>query len=284
MNRSPWMVNRPSIGQNFGRPAISDGAAGAARLTKSPRRGRSNVWGWSPKRHRGAGRKRKEGYRHEQDQQEASGKTCVVPGPTAEQARQTISGQASPPGALELEALIKKGVDPIYATYVIACQNCMHFSGAFSHLPRMKAYAKSVIDAETEYLPGGPPISPLTTSFFEAWVLFDLPIEKNGDTLAEFLLKTSDEAGAPRDEANVLQRFADSRMGIYEHVGLRGPFVRLRELITGDEFSCHVATGYQGQLGELWYVRLLPPLVPEVANYSVTFTTPYLLTGVTKAD
>ena len=73
-------------------------------------------------------------------------------------------------------------------------------------------------------------------------------------------------------------------MGIYEHQGWQENYVRLRELITDREFICHVASGYRGKAGELWYVRLLPPLEPELATYHVAFTTPYVLIGATKKD
>jgi hypothetical protein len=55
-------------------------------------------------------------------------------------------------------------------------------------------------------------------------------------------------------------------------------------LITGDEFSCLCASGYKGRSGELWYVRRLPPLLPELAKFHVLFTTPYILIESTKDD
>ena len=81
------------------------------------------------------------------------------------------------------------------------------------------------------------------------------------------------------DQLDALKKMAASRMGIYEHVGMDGSHVRLRELVTNDEFTCHSASGYRGRTGELWYVRLLPPLLPDLARYHVVFTTPYILTA-----
>jgi hypothetical protein len=73
-------------------------------------------------------------------------------------------------------------------------------------------------------------------------------------------------------------------MGIYEHVGMDGPHILLRELITNSEFLCHCPSGYRGQKGELWYVRLVPPLEPQLAQYWVAMTTPYILTEASKSD
>ena len=41
-------------------------------------------------------------------------------------------------------------------------------------------------------------------------------------------------------------------MGLYEHVGVDGRYVLLRELLTDDAFRCHVSAGYAGEKGELW--------------------------------
>jgi len=63
-----------------------------------------------------------------------------------------------------------------------------------------------------------------------------------------------------------------------------GAWVDLRELITNNNLTCHCPTGYTGKKGELWYVRLLPPLEPDHAVYWVAMTTPYVLLGASKAD
>jgi hypothetical protein len=73
-------------------------------------------------------------------------------------------------------------------------------------------------------------------------------------------------------------------MGIYEHVGRNGPHIRLRELITNNNLTCHCPTAYTGKKGELWYVRLLPPLEPDHAIYWIVMTTPYVLLGASKTD
>lgn len=86
------------------------------------------------------------------------------------------------------------------------------------------------------------------------------------------------------DQLDTLKKLSTSRMGVYEHVGLDGTHVRLRELITDTEYTCHVGSGYPGQLGELWYVPLLPPLLPRLARYSIAFTTPYGLIQASKDD
>src|SRR4051812_40431638 len=86
------------------------------------------------------------------------------------------------------------------------------------------------------------------------------------------------------DQLDALKKLCYSRMVVYEYLGMDGPHDRLRGLITDDEFTCLSTSGYRGRKGELWYVRLLPPLVPELASYHVVFTTPYVLTQATAGD
>ena len=85
-------------------------------------------------------------------------------------------------------------------------------------------------------------------------------------------------------QLEALRKMSQSRMGIYEHRGMEDKHVRLRELITEREFVCHSSSGDRGRKGELWYVRLFPPLEPELATYHIVFTTPYVLLGQTKDD
>ena len=180
------------------------------------------------------------------------------------------------PGAPDIQKLIKEGVDPIHAAYIFVQHITSKFAEGASRLPEMKKYTKIVGKAEDEYLPAGPPMSPLTTSFFTTWALYDLQFDGT-NTLASCLMASNDVVGMNPHQRDALKKMAASRMGIYEHLGMEGQYVRLRELLTDVEFTCHSTSGYHGRKGELWYVRLLPPLEPELARYHIVFTTPYIL-------
>jgi hypothetical protein len=175
-----------------------------------------------------------------------------------------------------IEAWIKQGMDPVHAAYAFVQHVSSVFAEVVSHLPEMKMHARIVGAAEEGYMPAGPPMSPLTRSFFTTWAFYDLRFDGT-DTLASCLIEANDVVCMNPDQLDALKKLADSRMGIFEQVGMDGSHVRLRELITDDEFTCHSASGYFGRMGELWYVRLLPPLVPDLARYHVAFTTPYVL-------
>ena len=180
------------------------------------------------------------------------------------------------PDMPDVEEWIRQGMDPIHAAYAFVQHVTSFFAEGTTRLPEMKKYARIVAEAEDEYMPSGPPMSPLTGSFFTSWALYDLPFD-DGDTLASCLIESNDVVGMNPDQLDALTKMAASRMGVYQHVGTDGPHVRLRELVTNAEFVCHPTSGYRGTTGELWYVRLLPPLLPDPAQYHVAFTTPYIL-------
>lgn len=179
-------------------------------------------------------------------------------------------------GAPTMEKLLKDGFDPTHAAYIFIQNIAAYFAEVLSPLPEMAKYAQIVGKAEEEYMPSGPPMSPLTTSFFTSWALFDLRFDGT-DTIADCLIESRDPVGMTPDQVDALRIMATSRMGIYENLGMKGSHIRLRDIITEAECTCHNPTGYRGRTGELWYTRILPPLVPEYFPYHISFTTPYIL-------
>jgi hypothetical protein len=189
-----------------------------------------------------------------------------------------------PGNVQDIQSLIKDGLDPIHAVYVFIQQMTARFAQCVSHLPEMKTWSRAVQKAEDEYLPAGPPMSPLTRSYFWMWALYDLRIGKSTDTLAYCQIAANDVIQMNVHQLEALKKLDISRMGIYEHIGMAGPYVKLKELVTNNWFTCHCPTGYRGKQGQLWYVRLLPPLEVELANFWVCMTTPYILMDFSKAD
>ena len=151
-------------------------------------------------------------------------------------------------------------------------------------MPEMQAWAEVVGKAEDEYMPAGPPMSPLTGSYFWMWALYDLRIGNSTDTLAYCQIAANDVIQMNAHQLDAAKKMEASRMGIYEHIGINDPHIQLRELITNDNLTCHCPSGYVGTEGELWYVRLLPPLEPELAIYWIAMTTPYVLIDTIKED
>jgi hypothetical protein len=173
-------------------------------------------------------------------------------------------------------------LDPLHAVYVAVQNATSVFAERVSVLPEFKPYYQLAAKAEDDYLPQGPPMSPLTRSYFTSWAFFDLRFGPDRETIGTCLLDVGQALGFEPGVVDVIRTSSGSRMGIYEHVGSKGDRTLLKELITGDEFESHVASGYRGRAGELWFVRACPPI--GALDYHVVVTTPYILTGFGKAD
>ena len=202
--------------------------------------------------------------------------------PTEEPQRRP--GELLPGGVKDIPTLIKEGHNPFHAVYVFMQNLTARFAECAAQMPEIEVWARAVEEAEEEYMPSGPPMSPLTGSFFWMWALYDLRIGKSTDTLAYCQIAVNDILLLNDHQLDALKKMEGSRMGIYEHVGMTGPHIRLRELITNNNLTCHCPAGYTGKKGELWYVRLLPPLEPDHATYWIAMTTPYVLIGSSKAE
>ena len=86
------------------------------------------------------------------------------------------------------------------------------------------------------------------------------------------------ERGAREALITLFEKMQESRMGIFKHEGTSGKHLLLKEFITNREIKAFSASGYLGNPGEIWFARVLPPPFDnELFDYSIVFTTPYLL-------
>ena len=173
-------------------------------------------------------------------------------------------------------------LDPLHAVYVAVQNVTSVFAERVSEFPEFDPYYRAVLHAQDEYIPGGPPMSPLTGSYFTTWAFFDLRFGPDRETIGTCLLDVGGLLGMSTEVVEAVRLMSETRMGVYEHGGIEDGRCLLRELITDDESECHVPAGYPGKAGELWFVRLCPPVEP--VSYHVAFTTPYILTDFGRAD
>jgi len=165
--------------------------------------------------------------------------------------------------------------DPSHGWYVIAQQQLSIFVEHTGAMRQTLCLTDPINDAEDEYMPAGPPISPLTASYFFYWSVCDLSPSGDGETLATATLDLVRAVGTDPHLLAAMETLESSRMGLWEHRGNDGDRVILRELVTDVEHRCHVASGYRGRKGEIWFARVLPP--PIEGLDAVVITTPYLL-------
>jgi hypothetical protein len=169
--------------------------------------------------------------------------------------------------------------DPLHAMYLYGQNQLSVLIDQLALLPMVDKLSEPVALADEEYMPSGPPMSPLTASYFTSWAAFDLCT--NGakpETLCTVATDFCRAQGVDEGLLALFETMQASRMGVYRHEGTSGRFVFLRELVTGREIKAISPSGYLGQAGEVWLVRVLPPPFDELElDYSVVFTTPYLL-------
>ena len=155
-------------------------------------------------------------------------------------------------------------LDPCHGIYALAENIASLMAESISGMREAKGFVRIVGEAEDEYLPSGPPMSPLTVSYFAMWAFFDVRFGSSRETMGSCILRIAPEFDCPSWLIDTVERMQRSRMGFYVHCGSEGEGVLLREVGTREVVSCMVPAGYAGHEGEIWFVRVLPPPPPPV--------------------
>ncbi|MCG5516882.1 MULTISPECIES: hypothetical protein [unclassified Ectothiorhodospira] len=165
---------------------------------------------------------------------------------------------------------------PAHAIYVYAQNQASVMAEQLTMLPEMDRLTRLIGKAEEDYMPGGPPMSPLTTSFFTCWAFFDAGVGLGRETLGTIVMAVGKTFGMHEELVRVIGLMQDSRMAVYAHEGFSDGAIVLRELVTNRICKTICPSGYGGRAGELWYARVLPP-PHDGMDVHVVFTTPYVL-------
>ena len=167
-------------------------------------------------------------------------------------------------------------LEPCHAVYALAENIASVMAEFISGMREAKGYVRIAGGAEDEYLPAGPPMSPLTVSYFTMWALFDVRFGSSRETMGSCILRVAPEFDSPSWLIDTVERMQRSRMGFYVHGGSEGDGVLLREVGTRKTVCCAVPAGYAGSEGEIWFVRVLPP-PHALCRHHIVFTTPYVI-------
>jgi hypothetical protein len=133
-----------------------------------------------------------------------------------------------------------------------------------------------IADAEDLYMPSGPPMSPLTVSYFTYWAFFDACMGPAKETIGTTIGHLGSAFGIHAELERLIRRMQESRMGFYIHRGREGKVTILEDLVAGTVSRAIVPAGYEGKKGEHWYARLLPPPFAGGREH-VVCTTPYII-------
>jgi hypothetical protein len=181
-----------------------------------------------------------------------------------------------------LRELLATGYDPAHAAFIYAQNFASFVAEQLSSRKELRKYAEIVGQAEDDYHPGFPPMSPVTTSHFTMWALFDVLFGQSHETIGTCLLRLARDMPFPCWLVDAIEAMQKSRMGFYVHEGFDDRFVGLRE-IGGDGVKlCHATSGYRGAEGQIWFGRLVPPM-NSLVKYHVFFTTPYIVIQTTES-
>jgi hypothetical protein len=165
---------------------------------------------------------------------------------------------------------------PAHALYVLVLNLVSYFAEQLAATREMERFADILQRAEDEYVPDGPPVSPLTRSYFNLWAFFDARAGRANETIGSVILEMGRAFHMDEDLLRVIALLQESRMGLYRHEGRAGAQARLREFVTGEMRDAMVPAGYDGAAGEIWYARVLPPPIPG-GSQGVVMTTPYIV-------
>ena len=169
-------------------------------------------------------------------------------------------------------------LDPVHGVYTYGQNKLSVFVEQLAQLPALSQLTNAYADAEEKYMPSGPPMSPLTKSYFICWGFFDLCAGAKKETFGSVTIDLCKFFGVDTGLIGVFEKMQNSRMGFYVHEGSSDKCVFLRELITNREIETVVPSGYRGTQGEIWFARVMPPpFETGQFGYSVVLTTPYVV-------
>lgn len=167
--------------------------------------------------------------------------------------------------------------DPVHGIYIYGQNQLSVLIEQLAELPMLDPLTDAYAEAQDEYMPSGPPLSPLTKSYFCGWGYFDLSAGAQRETFATVAIELCQFLNIDEGLIRIFEIMQQSRMGIYLHAGTSGRYLWLRELITNREIKAISPSGYHGRPGEIWFARVLPaPFDRERFDYAVVFTTPYI--------
>lgn len=172
-------------------------------------------------------------------------------------------------------------LDPMHGVYMYAQNKLSVIIEQICDLPALSKLADAYENADDVYMPSGPPMSPLTKSYFSCWGFFDLCVGLKKETFGTIIIDICRFLKADPGLITIFECMQQSRMGFYVHEGVSGKLVHLREIITQEKIQAIVPSGYLGEPGEIWFARVMPELFPQYNyGYSVVFITPYIITEI----
>lgn len=183
--------------------------------------------------------------------------------------------------AMTLQETVPKGdalaeLPPAFAAYMHVVNQISVLAEILTGLQELDRFVHIIGRAEDEYMPGWPPMSPISSSHFNTWAFFDAAVGIERETIGTIVLDLAPDLPLGLEFVELLRNLQSSRLGLYMHEGGEGEHVVLRELYTGTRKRTLATNAHHGEPGELWLARVLPPPHPSL-NEHVSFISPYVI-------
>ena len=173
---------------------------------------------------------------------------------------------------------------PSHAVYVSTQNLVSLIAENLSGLDEMDEFSKIVVKSQDTYMPGYPPMSPVTNSFFSFWTFFDLRFGADKETIGTCLTEIGEILQIEEGTIELIKNLQSSRMGIYQHQGCdENGNVYLYEIFTHKKYKCYSSSRYTGEEGRIWLVRIAPPPF-EINDQYIAITTPYVILDTSQRD
>jgi hypothetical protein len=98
-----------------------------------------------------------------------------------------------------------RDLNPTHAAYVYAHNMAPELAEQWAAWKEMSPFVKLISRAEDRYMPSGPPLSPLTMSFFSCWSLFDACVGAANETIGTTLLEFCGHFGIGNELSRLIQ-------------------------------------------------------------------------------
>jgi len=173
--------------------------------------------------------------------------------------------------------------DPVHKIYILVQNLISIFAEDVSGYPDFDEFAEIIEQTEEEYMPQGPPMSPLTMSYYNFWALFDLKFGDENISVGEIFLEISQTFNLDPDIISAVDNYNKSRLGLYIQSGHEDSKIILKELCSNKVYKCICPAGYLGEKEDIWLTRLVPNIY-DIEDYSINVITPYIIYGYSEKD
>lgn len=177
----------------------------------------------------------------------------------------------------DLDDPYEEYIDLQYAIYLSA-HNLLSFviemmSGG---LPSFDKHNKIGMDATDDYMPSWPPMSPISRSFFNTWLSFDLRLDVDQESYTSCVVELGKPLGIDSNFCHLFNLMDQSRLGVYKVLDKIGNKAILEEIFTKRQYLYFNPNLHELACNELCLLRLFLP-INGTFNYHISIESPYIL-------